>query len=167
MHVALVNPLIPQNSGNIARLCAGTNTHLHLVGKLGFSLQDKYLKRAGLDYWPNVKLAVHASFDAFLRLFQPAASLYLFSTRSRRRYTEIRFDPDCILVFGAETTGLPEDMLDRFPDRVYTIPINNKIRSLNLANSVSIVLFEALRQMDFEPIFEDLPDELRGPNHQS
>lgn len=148
MHVVLVNPLIPQNTGNIARLCAGTDTDLHLVGELGFSLEDRYLKRAGLDYWPAVKLHRHDSFEALVAAHQPE-DLALFSSRATRPYTEFAPRAEPWFVFGAETTGLPPALRDAHPDALYKIPITTHVRSLNLANSVAIVLYDALRQRGF------------------
>lgn len=148
MHVVLVNPLIPQNTGNISRLCAGTDTDLHLVGKLGFSLDDRYLKRAGLDYWPSVKLHLHESFDALVAQHAPAR-LALFSSHATRPYTAFVPDEDPWFVFGAETTGLPPELRESYRDDLYKIPITANVRSLNLANSVAIVVFDALRQRGF------------------
>ncbi|MCB9734417.1 MAG: tRNA (cytidine(34)-2'-O)-methyltransferase [Deltaproteobacteria bacterium] len=148
MHVVLVEPLIPQNTGSIARLCAGTNTFLHLVGKLGFSLEDRYLKRAGLDYWPSVKLELHESWDALVEKYDPQA-LALFSTHATRFYTEFETPADGWLVFGQETTGLPVALRERYAEHLYKIPITGDIRSLNLANSVSIALYEGLRRHGF------------------
>lgn len=148
MHVVLVNPLIPQNTGSISRLCAGTDTDLHLVGRLGFSLDDKLLKRAGLDYWPNVRLHIHPDFDHLLGQFTPG-SLALFTSHATKPYSEIPASGDVWLVFGAETTGLPPELRQRFADELYKIPITPHIRSLNLSNAVSIVLYDVLRRHGF------------------
>lgn len=148
MHVVLVNPLIPQNTGSISRLCAGTNTDLHLVGKLGFSLDDKLLKRAGLDYWPNVRLHLHPDFEHLLGQFTPQA-MALFTSHATKPYSAFQADADAWLVFGAETTGLPPDLRERFADDLYKIPITGHIRSLNLSNAVSIALYDVLRRYDF------------------
>ncbi|MBI3071623.1 MAG: tRNA (cytidine(34)-2'-O)-methyltransferase [Deltaproteobacteria bacterium] len=148
MNVVLVEPEIPQNTGSIARLCAGTGTPLHLCGRLGFSLEDRYLKRAGLDYWPSVDLRRHASLDD-LCAANPTARFFFLSTRAKQPYTDVHFAPGDFIVFGKETKGLPVALVDRESERVFRIPINDKIRSLNLANAVSIVLFEALRQNAF------------------
>ena len=153
-HVILVEPEIPPNTGTIARLCAGTSTHLHLVKPLAFELDDTKLKRAGLDYWPNVHLSVHESFDEIIRLF-PIDRIFLFTTKTTRKYTDMTYRLGDALVFGPETRGLSEPIRTRFESQCVTLPIRkDNIRSLNLAVSVSIGLYEALRQADFEPIYE-------------
>ncbi|TNF38338.1 MAG: tRNA (cytidine(34)-2'-O)-methyltransferase [Deltaproteobacteria bacterium] len=148
MHVVLVNPLIPQNTGNISRLCAGVDAHLHLVGKLGFSLDDRYLKRAGLDYWPHVKLHLHASFEAMVAEHAPER-LAFFTSHATKPYTDFAAGDDPWFVFGMETTGLPAEIREAYPDDLYKIPITKNIRSLNLSNSVAIVVYDALRQQGF------------------
>jgi tRNA (cytidine/uridine-2'-O-)-methyltransferase len=146
MHVVLVEPEIPPNTGTTARLCAATDTPLHLVGPLGFSLEDRYLRRAGLDYWPSVSLFTYRSWDELLER-NPGASMRLFSTRGERSYTSVKYGDDDFLVFGGETQGLPAAIRDRYPGRTYVIPMSNAhVRSLNLANAAAIVLYEALRQ---------------------
>ena len=147
LHVVLVRPEIPQNTGTTARLCAATAARLHLVGPLGFSLDDRYLRRAGLDYWPSVDLELHTDWDSF-RSKHRAASLWLFSARASRSYTDVRYRPGDFMVFGGEARGLPADLLARDPDRSLRIPIDRTVvRSLNLANAVAIVAYEALRQL--------------------
>jgi len=147
LHVVLVEPEIPQNTGTTARLCAATATRLHLVGPLGFSLEDRYLRRAGLDYWPNVDLAVHIDWESF-RLAHPQASLWLFSARASRSFTDARYRPGDFLVFGGETRGLPPALLAEERDRALRIPMRGAaVRSLNLANAAAIVAYEALRQL--------------------
>ncbi len=149
MNVVLVNPEIPQNTGNVARTCVMTGTALHLAGKLGFSLEDRYLRRAGLDYWPYLNLTCYPDFDSLLRRYGEY-SFYFFSTRGRRCYTEVDYSRDDFLVFGSETEGLPLPMLKQWSGSILKIPmIQNIERSLNLSNSVAIVLFEALRQQGF------------------
>lgn len=148
MHVVLIEPLIPQNTGSIARLCAGTDTSLHLVGKLGFSLEDRYLKRAGLDYWPSVKLELHESFESLVEKYDPRA-IGLYSSHASRLYTAFETPADAWFVFGQETLGLPADLRERYAEHLYKIPITGDVRSLNLANSVSIVLYEGLRRNGF------------------
>ena len=146
MHVALVEPEIPPNTGSIARLCAATGTPLHLIGKLGFSIDDKHLKRAGLDYWPWVDVRQHADWPAFAAAV-PGRRIG-FSARATRPYTAVAYAPDDVLVFGCETRGLPAGVKDELADALYAIPITNpNVRSLNLANAVAIVLFEARRQL--------------------
>ena len=148
MHVVLVNPLIPQNTGSIARLCAGTDTDLHLVGRLGFSLDDRLLKRAGLDYWPNVRLHLHPDFDHLLAQLTPTA-MALFSSHGTRPYSDFEPDLEACYVFGSETTGLPPELRERYAEHLFKIPITRHIRSLNLSNSVSIVLYDGLRRHGF------------------
>ena len=148
MHVVLVHPQIPQNTGNISRLCAGTNTHLHLVKPLGFSLEDRYLKRAGLDYWPHVKLHVHENIEEALAGAEPGDVAFL-SRHATKNYTEFVPEGDPWLVFGREADGLDSVVKERESDRLYGIPINGNVRSFNLANSVAITLFEVLRQRGF------------------
>ena len=144
--VALVEPEIPPNTGNIARLCAATNTPLHIVGVTGFRMDDRALRRAGLDYWPEVQLTRHANLDALYASLPHARFLYL-TTKADRSYTDWEFHQDDCLVFGRETRGLPEDLLRANWENCLRIPIlNPRIRSLNLATAAGIVLFEALRQ---------------------
>jgi tRNA (cytidine/uridine-2'-O-)-methyltransferase len=147
LHVVLVAPEIPPNTGTTARLCAATETRLHLVGPLGFSLADRHLRRAGLDYWPEVDVEVHADWESFRRR-HPRASLYLFSAHAERSYTSATYRPGDFLVFGGETRGLAPDLLAAYADRNYTIPMSRRtVRSLNLANAAAVVLYEALRQL--------------------
>jgi tRNA (cytidine/uridine-2'-O-)-methyltransferase len=147
LSVALVEPEIPPNTGNIARLCAATNTPLHIVGVTGFRMDDRALRRAGLDYWPEVKLTRHRDLDALYQSLPGARFVYL-TTKADRTYTNWSFQPDDCLVFGRETRGLPEDLLHANWDRCLKIPmLNPNVRSLNLATAVGIVLFEALRQL--------------------
>jgi tRNA (cytidine/uridine-2'-O-)-methyltransferase len=146
LSVALVEPEIPPNTGNIARLCAATNSPLHIVGVTGFRMDDRALKRAGLDYWPEVKLTRHADLNSLYRALAPARFIYL-TTKADRIYTDWSFQPDDCLIFGPETRGLPEDLLRRNWAHCLRIPmLNPKVRSLNLATAVGIVLYEALRQ---------------------
>ena len=148
LHIALVEPEIPPNTGNIARLCAATFTSLHLVGKLGFRTDDKAVRRAGLDYWSEVEIHHHLNIEALYSSLEGCRFLY-FTTKSDRPYTSFAYEPEDCLVFGRETRGLPEDLLRANWDRCLTIPMpNTRVRSLNLATSVGIVLYEALRQFD-------------------
>ncbi|GBD26953.1 tRNA (cytidine(34)-2'-O)-methyltransferase [bacterium HR30] len=147
LHVVLVAPEIPQNTGSVARLCAATYCRLHLVRPLGFSLEDRYLKRAGLDYWPYVDWRVHDNWQACLGELGNG-SLFFFSARAQRPYWTAQYRLGDVLVFGSETRGLPAELRERYQDRMFVIPIDHpKVRSLNLANAVSIVVYEALRQM--------------------
>jgi len=149
MHVVLVEPEIPQNTGNIARTCVMSATTLHLVGKLGFSLDDRHLRRAGLDYWPYLTFYHYRNFDDFLS-FNRGGNYYFFTTKAQKRYTEITYRPDDFLVFGKETAGLPPELLKEWKDYCLRIPMVGEIpRSLNLSNAVAIVLYEALRQQGF------------------
>ena len=147
LHVVLVEPEIPPNTGSIARLCGATDSTLDLVHPLGFKTDDKHLKRAGLDYWPHVKIRHWPDFETFL-LQQEEEKLFFFTTKVDRPYYEARFKPGDCLIFGRETKGLPQEILALYKERCYTIPMANPhIRSLNLAMSAGIVLYEALRQL--------------------
>ncbi len=150
-NLVLFEPVIPQNTGSIARLCACTGATLHLIHPLGFKIDDAAVKRAGLDYWPYVTVANHANWETFLEWERPA-ELYFFSKRATRSYFEVQFPKPVYLVFGSETKGLPQDLADRHPDRFLKIPMRTHIvRSLNLAQAAGIVLYEALRQNRFHP----------------
>ncbi len=148
MEIALIEPEIPGNTGSIGRLCVGTATRLHLVGKLGFSISDKMVKRAGLDYWKDIDLHVHPDVDTWFEAMG-GRRLHLYSARGPRNYAELAYGPDDVLVFGCETRGFPQRIRTRFHDALVRIPTNPMIRSLNLANAASVVLYEALRQQDF------------------
>ncbi len=146
LHVVLIEPEIPPNTGNIGRLCLGAGAQLHLVKPLGFSVDDRALKRAGLDYWKDVRVTLWESF-ADLQAAQSATTRYFFlTTKTTRAYWDARFEDDDFLVFGRETKGLPEPLLERNAERCLTIPMTGEIRSLNLATAVGIVLYEAVRQ---------------------
>jgi tRNA (cytidine/uridine-2'-O-)-methyltransferase len=146
IRVALIEPEIPPNTGNIARLCAATRVPLHIIGATGFRLDDRAVRRAGLDYWPEVKLYRHPDLDS-LHLALPGARFLYLSTKADRSYTEWLFESNDCLVFGRETRGLPEELLRANWDKCLTIPmLNQNVRSLNLATSVGIVLYEALKQ---------------------
>lgn len=146
INVALVEPEIPPNTGSVARLCAATQVPLHIIGVTGFRLDDRAVRRAGLDYWPEVTINRHTNL-ASLYKFLPAARFLYLTTKAHQRYTDWTFSSDDCLIFGRETGGLPESVLRENWDRCITIPIlNPKVRSLNLAMSVGIVLYEALRQ---------------------
>jgi len=145
-NIVLIEPEIPPNTGSIARLCGATDSILHLVKPLGFSTDDRYLKRAGLDYWQFVRIVYWDSFDQFLQA-QDETKLYFLSKKVTRPYSTARFQPGDFLVFGKETKGLPAEILKYYQDRCYTLPMSNpNIRSLNLAMTAGIVLYEAIRQ---------------------
>ncbi len=146
LHVALVEPEIPPNTGNVARLCAATRTPLHVVGAAGFRLDDRAVRRAGLDYWPEVTLLRHRDVGALYRALPGARFLYL-TAKAERSYADWEYRAGDCLVFGRETRGLPEELLRANPDRCLAIPMPNpRVRSLNLATAVAVVLYEALRQ---------------------
>ena len=147
--IVLFNPEIPANTGNIGRLCLGTNAELHIIKPMRFFLNDQYLKRAGMDYWNNVKLFIHDDWKSFLFKY-PNNNIYLCSTKGKILYTEFIFQKEDIFVFGPESKGLPDDMLSEYADKVITIPMHKEIRSINLCNSVSIILYEGLRQIGFD-----------------
>jgi tRNA (cytidine/uridine-2'-O-)-methyltransferase len=152
LHIALLEPEIPPNTGNIARLCAATSTRLHLIGRLGFRLDDKSLQRAGLDYWPAVDLVRHVTFEAFEESIasppRAVGGLWVVETPAVKNYTQVQFqDGDCLL-FGSESKGLPPGIRAKWEDRVVGIPMpTGNVRSLNLATAAGIVLYEALRQI--------------------
>ena len=153
MNIVLVEPEIPQNTGNIARTCAVTNTSLHLVRPLGFSTDDKYLKRAGLDYWHMLDINYYDDFKSFLKE-KENCRMFFASTKSPIRYDEAEYQQEDYLVFGKETAGLPESFLKKELENTIRIPMIKGARSLNLSNSVAIILYEALRQNDF-PNFKE------------
>lgn len=146
-NIALIEPEIPPNTGNIARLCAATGTALHLVGQTGFRLNNPAMRRAGLDYWASVDLHQHAAWEKFMPEIANK-QFHLFSTSGRKTYTSVSYRPGDYLIFGNESRGLPDDLLALYPDLVLGIPIQtDHVRSLNLATAVAIVLYEALRQI--------------------
>lgn len=145
----LYEPEMPLNTGNIGRTCVATNTRLHLIEPLGFRLNEKAIHRAGLDYWDKLDVTVYCDFPDFLER-NPGAELYMATTKAPKVYTEVRYEPDCYLMFGKESAGIPEELLVAYRERCMRIPMWGEIRSLNLANSVAVVLYEALRQNGFE-----------------
>lgn len=149
MHIVLVEPEIPGNTGNISRLCAATGMELHLVKPLGFSVDDRYLKRAGLDYWHLVKVHYHENFSEILQQYE-GHRFYYSTTKAERRYDEICYSNQDFLVFGKETAGLPEDLLAANRDYCIRIPMITDARSLNLSNAVAVVAYEALRQFNYQ-----------------
>ena len=150
MHIVLVYPEIPQNTGNIARTCAATGADLHLIEPLGFSLADRYLKRAGLDYWHLMKYHVYPDLEAFFKSLKPDARLWFATTKAPRSYDEAQYRDGDYLVFGQETRGLPENLLEKRYQDCIRIPMRKEARSLNLSNSAAVILYEALRQQRFD-----------------
>ena len=150
LHIVLVEPEITPNTGNISRSCAATGAVLHLVKPLGFSIDDKSLKRAGLDYWQYVKLEVHESLDDFMLEYE-GRRMYLATTKGGRLYTDVEYRDEDMILFGRETAGLPRDFIDAHKESAVRIPMSEdtRLRSLNLSNSANIILFEALRQLGF------------------
>ncbi len=146
LHVALIQPQIPPNTGNIARLCAATDSPLHLIEPLGFSLDAREVRRAGLDYWDKVDLWVHPDWFEFRDAISRDRCLY-FSANATNDYRDARFQDRGVLVFGSETEGMPTRILEKHPERCFRIPMPGDVRSLNLANAVSVVLYEGLRQL--------------------
>ena len=148
LNIVLLEPEIPANTGNIGRTCVATGTRLHLIEPLGFRLGEKDLKRAGMDYWSRLDVTTYSNYEDFLRR-NPGAKIYMATTKARQVYTEAAYEPDCFLMFGKESAGIPEEILVAYEQTCIRIPMLDKIRSLNLSNSVSIVLYEALRQQQF------------------
>ncbi|MCD7864532.1 MAG: tRNA (cytidine(34)-2'-O)-methyltransferase [Clostridiales bacterium] len=148
LNIVLYEPEIPSNTGNIGRTCVATGTRLHLIEPLGFQLTEKALKRAGMDYWQDLDVATYINYDDFLERNQGAV-IYMATTKGQRVYTDVRYEEDCYIMFGRESAGIPEEILAYNRDHCVRIPMLGEIRSLNLANSVSIVLYEALRQNNF------------------
>lgn len=147
INVVMIEPEIPQNTGNIARTCAATGAHLHLVKPLGFDISDKKLKRAGLDYWHMLNISYYQNINEFF--FLNKKQKFFFSTKANKTYTEVKYPAECFLVFGKETKGLPEELLVNNPDTTVRIPMQANSRSLNLSNSVAIAVYEVLRQYGF------------------
>jgi tRNA (cytidine/uridine-2'-O-)-methyltransferase len=148
-HIVLVEPEIPANTGNISRTCAATGAFLHLVRPLGFSTDDKILKRAGLDYWDSVKLSYHDSF-AEVKALYPQARFFYATTKAKHNYSDFTFQDNDFFVFGKETAGLPKELIHANPETCLKLPMSDSVRSLNLSNSAAILLYEALRQTGFE-----------------
>lgn len=148
MHIVLLEPEIPQNAGNIARTCAVTNSVLHLIEPLGFSVEDKYLKRAGLDYWKYLDIRYYKNFSQFLEK-NPNANIWMATTKAQHVYSEVTYQENDYIMFGKESAGIPEEILLQYPENTIRIPMLPAARSLNLSNSVAIILYEALRQQNF------------------
>lgn len=148
LNIVLHEPEIPANTGNIGRTCVAANVRLHLIEPLGFRLNEKNLKRAGMDYWNDLNVATYIDYNDFLQK-NPGAQIYMATTKAKKVYTEVRYEPDCYIMFGKESAGIPEEILVDHKDECIRIPMMGDIRSLNLGNSVAIILYEALRQNDF------------------
>ncbi len=149
MNIVLLEPEMPANTGNIGRTCVATGTKLHLIEPLGFRLDEKEIRRAGLDYWQHLDLTVYENYEDFISK-NPGAKIYMATTKAQKSYTHVAYEPDCFLMFGKESAGIPEELLLANKDNTIRIPMIGEIRSLNLGNSVAIVLYEALRQNNFE-----------------
>ena len=149
LNIVLFEPEIPANTGNIGRTCVATNTRLHLIEPLGFRLNEKNLKRAGMDYWNDLDVTTYINYEDFLEK-NPGAKIYMATTKASYVYTEVHYEPDCYIMFGKESAGIPEEILVDHKDDCIRIPMVGDIRSLNLGNSVAVVLYEALRQNGFE-----------------
>ena len=149
LNIVLFEPEIPANTGNIGRTCVATGTRLHLIEPLGFRLNEKSITRAGMDYWEHLDVTRYMNFEEFLEK-NPGAKIYMATTKGQHVYTEVNYEPDCYIMFGKESAGIPEEILVEHPDNCIRIPMLSEIRSLNLSNSVAVVLYEALRQNNFE-----------------
>lgn len=149
LNIVLHEPEIPANTGNIGRTCVATGTKLHLIEPLGFKLNEKAIKRAGMDYWKDLDVTTYLDFQDFLNR-NPGAKIYYATTKAPKKYTDVEFEEDCFIMFGKESAGIPEEILLENQENCIRIPMIGDIRSLNLSNSVAIVLYEALRQHDFD-----------------
>ena len=149
LNIVLHEPEMPANTGNIGRTCVAAGARLHLIEPLGFSINDKMVKRAGLDYWDKLDVTVYDDFNDFCER-NPGAEIYMATTKAHKTYTEVSYEPDCYIMFGKESAGIPEEILVDHEDTCVRIPMIGDIRSLNLSNSVAIVLYEALRQNNFD-----------------
>lgn len=149
LNIVLFEPEIPQNTGNIGRTCVATNTRLHLIEPLGFRLDEKSLRRAGMDYWKDLDVTTYIDFDDFMSK-NPGAKIYMATTKAPNVYTDVKYEPDCYIMFGKESAGIPEEILVHHKENSVRIPMVGDIRSLNLGNSVAVVLYEALRQNNFK-----------------
>ena len=153
LNIVLHEPEIPANTGNIGRTCVATGTRLHLIEPLGFSLSEKALKRAGMDYWKDLDVTTYLDYEDFLER-NPGAKIYYATTKAPQTYADVKYEDDCFIMFGKESAGIPEEILVDYKDTAIRIPMFPDIRSLNLGNSVAIVLYEALRQNDFPGLEE-------------
>lgn len=153
LNIVLHEPEIPANTGNIGRSCVATGARLHLIEPLGFRLNEKAIKRAGMDYWEKLDVTTYLNYEEFLEK-NPGARIYYASTKAPKAYTDVKYEDDCYIMFGKESAGIPENILVNNPDTTVRIPMKGDIRSLNLSNSVAIVLYEALRQQGFKNMTE-------------
>ena len=149
LNIVLFEPEIPANTGNIGRTCVATGTRLHLIEPLGFRLNEKSIKRAGMDYWEHLDVTRYINFEDFMEK-NPNAKIYMATTKGQHVYSDVNYEPDCYIMFGKESAGIPEEILVKHPDNCIRIPMLSEIRSLNLSNSVAVVLYEALRQNNFD-----------------
>ena len=149
LNIVLFEPEIPANTGNIGRTCVATGTRLHLIEPLGFRLNEKSIKRAGMDYWEHLDVTRYMNFEEFLEK-NPGAKIYMATTKGQHVYSDVSYEPDCYIMFGKESAGIPEEILVKNPENCIRIPMLSEIRSLNLSNSVAVVLYEALRQNNFD-----------------
>lgn len=159
LNIVLFEPEIPANTGNIGRTCVATGTRLHLIEPLGFSLNEKAIKRSGMDYWKDLDVATYVNYEDFLEK-NPNAKIYMATTKAKQVYTEVSYEADCYIMFGKESAGIPEEILVNNEETAIRIPMIGDIRSLNLSNSAAIVLYEALRQNNFDHM------ELEGSLHR-
>lgn len=149
LNIVLFEPEIPANTGNIGRTCVATGTRLHLIEPLGFSLSEKAIRRAGMDYWSDLDVTRYVNYQEFLEK-NPGARIYMATTKGKHVYSDVHYEPDCYIMFGKESGGIPEEILVEHPEECVRIPMIGETRSLNLSNSVAIVLYEALRQNQFD-----------------
>ena len=159
LNIVLLEPEMPANTGNIGRTCVATGTILHLIEPLGFHLDDRSIKRAGMDYWHQLDVRRYINYEDFLEK-NPGAVIYMATTKAKKVYTQVSYEEDCYIMFGKESAGIPEEILKKNKERCVRIPMNEEIRSLNLSNSVAIMLYEALRQQGFKNM------ELTGDLHR-
>lgn len=159
VHIVLHEPEIPANTGNIGRTCVATGSVLHLIEPLGFQINDKMLKRSGLDYWDKLEVHRYVNFEEFLEK-NPGAKIYMATTKSKQTYTDVSYEEGCYIMFGKESAGIPEEILMQYKETCVRIPMLDQIRSLNLGNSVAIVCYEALRQQGFKEL------QLQGQLHR-
>jgi tRNA (cytidine/uridine-2'-O-)-methyltransferase len=147
LNVVLINPEIPFNTGNIGRTCAATGSFLHLTGKLGFKINDREIRRSGLDYWPKLQWRHYPSFEDYIAAAGPSANLLFFSTKGEKNFWDAPYSDNCSLIFGGESTGFPPEYREKYRERMHRIPIREDMRSLNLSSSAAVAIYEALRQI--------------------